>query len=220
MPINKRSPGSIRLDGLAQRMRGRWQTVSGLWEENKARATKLTLLGQLDYYAKLSSQLEWQHTVGNRTIRIIYTSAGTPTAALLTENDAIVDYKLFWVTCESIEEAHYSLAIINSDALHNAAKPLMSKGQFGARHLQKQLWKLPIPEFDAANTLHAEISAAGKAAAASAKRELARVRAEREESRRVFSVTVARRELRNWLRSSPEGKRVEQAVTELLAQQA
>ena len=24
----------------------------------------------------------------------------------------------------------------------------MPKGQFGARHLHKHLWKLPIPEFD------------------------------------------------------------------------
>ena len=63
-------------------MRGRWQTVKQFWEDNKARANKLSLVGQLDYYGKLSSQLEWQHNVGNRTIRIIYTSAGTPTAAL------------------------------------------------------------------------------------------------------------------------------------------
>lgn len=122
--------------------------------------------------------------------------------------------------CKRIEEAHYLLAIINSESLKEAASPFMPKGQFGARHLHKHLWKLPIPEFDADNALHAEISAAGKAAAAGAERELARVRAEREESGRVFSVTVARRELRNWLRSSPQGQRVEQAVTELLAPQA
>ena len=45
-----------------------------------------------------------------------------------------------------------------------------------------------------------------------------RVRAERQESGRVFSVTVARRELRKWLRGSEDGMRVEQTVTELLAQ--
>ena len=217
LPTGESGVGSIRLGKLERRMRGRWQTVSRLWEENKAQATKLNLLGQLDYYGKLSSQLEWQHNVGSRTIRIIYASAGKPTAALLTENDVIVDYKLFWVTCKSIEEADYLLAVINSDALHETAKPLMSKGQFGARDLQKHLWKLPIPEYDPANPLHADISDAGKAAVAGAERELARVRAEREESGKVFSVTVARRELREWLRSSNEGQRVEEAVTELLS---
>ena len=61
-------------------------------------------------------------------------------------------------------EAHYLLAIINSDVLSNRVAPFMSKGQFGARDLQKQLWKLPIPPFNPANPLHAEVSEAGKAA--------------------------------------------------------
>ena len=217
LPINRRSPGSIRLGGLERRMRGRWQTISNLWEENKARANKLTLLEQLNYYGKFSSQLTWQSDKGTRPVRLVYNQSGTPTAAILDDDSPLVDYTLYWVACKNKEEAHYLLAIINSDTLEDAVNPLMVKGQFGARHLQKHLWKLPIPEFDADNTLHAEISAAGKAAAAGAERELARVRAEREESGRVFSVTVARRELRKWLRSSDEGMRVEGAVTELLA---
>ena len=40
-------------------MRERWQTVSRLWEENKALANNLNLLSQLDYMGKLSSQLKW-----------------------------------------------------------------------------------------------------------------------------------------------------------------
>ena len=216
LPINKRSPGRIRLGGLERRMRGRWQTISNLWEENKARANKLTLLEQLNYYGKLSSQLTWQSDKGTRPVRLIYNQSGTPTAALLEDDNPLVDYTLYWITCKSTGEAHYLLAIINSDTLEGAVNPLMAKGQFGARHLQKHLWRLPIPEYDADNALHTEISDAGKAAVAGAERELARVRAEREESGKVFSVTVARRELRKWLRSSEEGKRVEVAVGELL----
>ena len=217
LPRSKRGARGIRLGGLERRMRGRWQTVNQFWEDNKARANNLTLLGQLDYYGKLSSQLAWQCDTGDRAVRIMYTDAGIPTAGLLEDTDALVDSTLYWVTCKDIEEAHYMLAIINSNALGKAAKPLMPKGQFGARHLHKHLWKLPIPEYDPASPLHTEISAAGKAAAAGAERELARVRAEREESGKVFSVTIARRELRKWLRSSNEGQRVEEAVTELLS---
>ena len=217
LPANESGVGGIALASLERRMRGRWQTVSGLWEENKARATKLNLLGQLDYYGKLSSQLAWRRNMGNRTLRIIYADAGIPTAGLLDDTGALVDSTLYWVTCNSLEEAHYLLAIINSESLREAASPFMPKGQFGARHLHKHLWRLPIPEFDADNTLHAEISAAGRVAAAGAERQLARVRAEREESGRVFSVTVARRELRKWLRGSDEGMRVEEGVGELLA---
>ena len=193
-------------------MRDRWRTVSRLWEENKASANKLNLLKQLDYYGKLSAQLDWQQNPGNRSVRVVYSGYGTPTAALLHDDDAIVDYKLFWIACKDTQEAHYLLAIINSDTLYEAVTPLMSKGQFGARDLQKHLWKLPIPEFDAANPLHAEVSDAGKAAAKGAARKLAALQAERDR----VTVTIARRELRKWLRNSPEGRSVEQIVTRLL----
>ena len=147
----------------------------------------------------------------------MYTSSGNPTAALLQNDDALVENLLYWLTCRDVHEAHYLLAIINSNALLEAAIPLMPKGQFGARHLHKHLWKLPIPEYDPNNPLHAGISAAGKSASEGATRELARLRADREASGRVFSVTVARRELRAWLRGSDEGLRVEKAVAKLLA---
>ena len=211
-PQMKAALAAIALASLERRMRGRWQTISRLWEENKARATKLNLLRQLDYYGKLSSQLDWQHDDGGRPIRILQSEAGQPTAALIRGDAELVDETLYWITCKDTAEAYYLLAIINSNALRDAVAPLMPKGQFGARHLHKHLWQLPIPEYDPNNALHADISNAGKSASEGATRELARLRAERKATRRVFSVTVARRELRGWLRSAPEGKRVEEAV--------
>ena len=104
------------------------------------------------------------------------------------------------------------LAIINSDALYELVTPLMSKGQFGARDLQKHLWKLPIPGFDAGNPLHVAVSEAGEAAAAGAAKQLERLRQERDR----VTVTIARRELRKWLRESPEGQAVEDVVGRLL----
>ena len=77
----------------------------------------------------------------------------------------MVDYKLFWIACKDEQEANYLLAIINSQALYQAVEQFMSKGQFGARDLQKQLWKLPIPEFDSHEPLHVSLSEAGQAAA-------------------------------------------------------
>ena len=206
-------PGGINPAGLQQRMRDRWNTVSSLWEHNKTAATKLDLLGQLDYYGKLSAQLEWQTNSAGRPVRVVYTSAGEPTASILSNKASLVDYKLFWVACKSEEEAHYLLAVINSDALWEAVAPFMSKGQFGARDLQKHLWKLPIPEFDPANALHAKISVAGQTATECAALVLDQVRIERDPNP---SVTIARRELRKWLRSSPEGKAVEDVVSRLL----
>ena len=113
---------------------------------------------------------------------------------------------------QQTQEAHYLLAIINSEALYEAVASLMPKGQFGARHLQKHLWKLPIPEFDPDDPLHAAVSEAGEAAAEGAAHQLAQLRQQRDR----VTVTIARRELRKWLRASPEGKSVEDAVDRLL----
>ena len=208
IPTGDDGTGGIRLGGLERRMRERWQTVSRLWEGNKALANNLNLLSQLDYMGKLSSQLEWQRDAGDRPVRVIYSTAGQPTAARIGSSE------LYWIPCRTIDEANYLLAVINSDALQEAVRPLMSKGQFGARDLHKHLWKLPIPEFDPAEELHASIAEVGAAAAAGAKAKLDGLRQQRGDD---LTVTIARSELRTWLRTSDEGMAVENTVGPLLA---
>ena len=212
LPTDEQGVGGIRLGGLSQRMRGRWRTVSNLWEQNKTTVNRLDLLGRLDYHRELSAQLEWQQDSGDRPIRIVYTSAGAPTATLVHDDTTIVDYKLFWVACKDLREAHYLLAIINSDTLFEAAKAFMSRGQYGARDLQKHLWKLPVPAFDPNDPLHVAISDAGETAAKAAAHQLANLR----QRRSRVTYRIARRELRKWLRQSPEGAAVETAVPKLL----
>ena len=214
IPTDDNGPGGIRLGGLERRMRERWQMVSRLWEDNKALANNLNLLGQLDYYGKLSAQLDWQRNSGERSIRVLYNQSGAPTAALVEDDSTLVDYTLFWIACKDRQEANYLLAIINSQVLYEAVSPMMAKGQFGARHLQKHLWKLPIPEFDPANDLHKAIAKAGATAAAAAAKQLAQLRKQRGDE---LTVTIVRRELRAWLRASRQGKAVETAVGKLLA---
>ena len=199
IPASADEPGGIRLGGLERRMRGRWQTISRLWEDNKGARSSLDLLGNLDYLHKLSTQLAWQRDDGNRPVRLAYSEAGQPTAAIISDARAIVDTTCYWITCRDMQEAHYLLAIINSDTLYETVMPLMAKGQFGARHLHKQLWKLPIPEFDAGNVLHASLALAGERTAAGVAERLDTLRDQRGGR---LTVTVARRELREWLRSS------------------
>ncbi len=205
--------GGINLGGLERRMRDRWRIISALWEENKQSHNGLDLLGNLDHYGKLSSQLEWRRSVERRTIRVLYGGYGAPTAAILHDDNALVDYKLFWIACRDEKEANYLLAVINSQTLYEAVEQFMSKGQFGARDLQKQLWKLPIPEFDSDEQLHVGISDAGHAAAEGAAEQLSKLRQERDR----VTVTIARRELRKWLIDSEEGRAVETLVGELLS---
>ena len=204
MPTGGDGVGGVRLGGLSQRMRDWWRTVSNLWETNRATANKMDLLGQLDYYGKLSSQLEWQRDKGGRPVRVAYSSSGMPTAALVNNGVTTVDYTLFWIACRDAREAYYLLAVINSDTLYQAVASFMPKGQFGARDLQKHLWKLPIPEYDPENRVHAAVSEAGKVAAEGAAQRLAHLRQERGQ----VTVIIARRGIRKWLRESAEGRAV------------
>ena len=205
--------GGVRLGGLGRRMRGRWRTINDLWEKNKAAATALDLLEQLDYMHKLESQVGWQRDHGQGPVRVVYSKSGEPTAALLRDNAAIIDHLLFWVTCKNEGEAYYLLAIINSRTLATAVNKYTTANWAGnTRDLHKHLWKLPIPEFDAADLLHLGISEAGEAAAVGAAKQLERLRQDRPK----LTVTIARRELRNWLRASAEGKAVEEDVGKLL----
>ena len=213
IPTDAEGVGGIRLGSLDRRMRQRWQTINQLWEENKSRANRLNLLERLDYHQELSSQLQWQRNSGIRSIRLVYTSAGQPTATLVHDNAAIIDETLYWVTCIDIKEAYYLLAIINSKSMYEEVANLMPKGQFGARHLHKHLWKLPIPEFDANNSLHVSISDAGRKASEGAAARLSELYEERER----VTVTIARRELRSWLRGSEAGREVEGVVGRLLS---
>ena len=159
---------------LGHRMRGRWRAINEIWEQNKRSNNKLDLLGRIDYRRELSNQLAQKSP-----IRLVYAAAGHPTAAVLCDSDPLVDYKLFWVRCESLQEAQYLSAIINSRKLEQAVIGRMSKGQFGARDLQRHLWQLPIPAYDCTDGLLQEIATAGAEAADGARTQLTVLQRER-----------------------------------------
>ena len=117
----------------------------------------------MNHLNKLTSQLEYLQGViaGEETIRVAYTQAGQPTAAVIRDSNAIVDRKLYQTICQSEDEAHYVLAVINSDKLAVAATTFMTKGQYGARDFEKHGWKLPIPRYDADDPLHIQLSELG-----------------------------------------------------------
>ena len=161
----------------------------------------------------MSAQLAWRLNPDDLPIRIVYTSAGRPTAALLSDDHAVVESKLFWVPCRNTQEANYLLAVINSDTLARDVNKYTTPNWAGnTRDLQKHLWKLPIPQFDPRRRRHAAVADAGKAAAEGAARRLAAL----QEARPGLTSAVARRELRKWLAESDEGRAVESAVGRLL----
>lgn len=163
--------------------------------------------------------------------RVVYTTAGRPTAAIIEGADAIIDTSQYWVPVETLDEAFYLAGIINSDRLFEAVEPLCEKGFAGGaiRNVHKHLWRLPIPKFDPADKLHVALSAAAHELAIDAACELRRLRLERrppddfglygaivpQPPQPDISSNVARRELRAWLRESRAQELVEVLVGEL-----
>ena len=197
---------------LDTRMRTRWNTMSSLWDANKGKNDKKSLYQNLNYLSKLTSQLDWLRNPGKRPIRIAYTTSGEPTAAVIYDDQAVLDTTLYQVTCGNIDEAYYLLAIINSEALATAVNQFMPKGLFGARHLHKHLWKLPIPEYDPNNADHADLSDLGSRAAIEAEKVIAAL------GEPLPSVTKARSVLRHeWQPNSATAQDIETAVQQLLS---
>ena len=217
-PVNPKT-GNVRHNAcvvdtaqLDTRMRTRWNTMSSLWDANKGKNDKKSLYQNLNYLSKLTSQLGWLRNPNDRPVRIAYTTSGVPTGALISEDKAVLDTTLYQVTCHNLDEAYYLLTIINSDALATAVNQFMPKGLFGARHLHKHLWKLPIPEYDPNNTDHVNLSRLGSRATIEAENVIAAL------GDPAPSVTKARSVLRHeWQPNSAVARGIETAVQRLLS---
>ena len=160
--------GGLDVAALHNSVRRRWDNAAAMYRDaHKSQAIK-ELFDNLNHLNKLTSQLDYLQgaIAGDGMTRIAYASSGEPTAAIIRDNYAIVDYKLFQTICQSENEAHYLLAIINSNELATRAKPFCTTNWAKKiRDFQKHGWKLPIPRYDAADPLHVRLSRLGALAA-------------------------------------------------------
>jgi N-6 DNA Methylase len=131
---------------------GWWRAAESLWEKNKARGSKLSLLDRIDYQRGLCQQLPTgQH-------RVVYTTSGQYLAACRLEHaDAVVDSSLYWASVGSLDEARYLTAILNSTALADAVAPLQARGEHNPRHFHRLPLDVPLPTFDTAIPLHKQL---------------------------------------------------------------
>lgn len=81
-----------------------------------------------------------------------------------------MDQKAYWSAANSLEEAAYVAAVLNTEIVLERVKDLQPVGQRDRRDFDNLVWTLPIPEFDADEALHADIAAAARHAAIVASR--------------------------------------------------
>ena len=208
---------------LGPNTRRRWRQMNELWERNKSPNNKLNLRGRLDYMGNLSAQQGPLGQSSESSVRLVYTQAGRPTAAIVETSNVIIDAslplhrKLYWLACKHSAEAQYLAGVVNSRATWEAVIPLTTKNWAGnSRDVEKHLWRLPIPEYDDSDPLHREIANAAATAAEGAEAVLRDIQAQRAAKGKATSITIARREIRAWLAASDEGARVERLVAQLL----
>ena len=136
----------------------RWmRQAEGLWEEHKqgrARTQKLPLVGNWDYFGKLTAQLP------PAELRVVYAASGTlPAAAVISDDAGVIEHALYWTAVSELAEARYLTAVLNSETTRQRAEHLQSRGQWGARHFDRYMLTLPIPRFDPQTALHLELAA-------------------------------------------------------------
>lgn len=177
-----------------------WRSVERLWNTNRA-SERLTLLEQLDFRRKLTAQLPAP------ALRLVYAKAGMHVSAALVDDDsAVIDHKLYWGAVASREEGMYLCAILNTSALTNLVRPLMSYGK-DERDIDKVLWKLPIPLYDPAVAEHQRLAEFGAM-------EAERIKALDLDETGNF--VVLRRRVRSALTASPHAEELDQLVTVML----
>ncbi|MFN7398845.1 MAG: N-6 DNA methylase [Sandaracinobacter sp.] len=134
------------------------------WNEHSNKAAdgspRVPLTQTVNHLQKLTAQAT------RFPIRILYSKAGTRLSACwIEDDDVIVDHKAYWSAADSLEEAAYVSAILNTRVVLDRVRDLQPVGQRDARDFDNLVWTLPIPEFDAAEALHTDLAAAALHAA-------------------------------------------------------
>ena len=177
-----------------------WRRAEGIWNKHRS-SERLTLRERLDFRNGLSDQIPIA------PLRVVYTKAGMHVAATLVDKpDAVIDHKLFWGTVTSHAEGWYLCAILNSPELTQQVRPLMSYGK-DERDIDKHVWELSIPLYDASDSLHQRLSELGR-------REAETVAA-LDLDENTYFVTL-RQQVRGILAARSDASDVAELVTELL----
>ena len=143
-----------------------FEKMSNIWDERKKNTTTETLAEWFNYRNKLTRQnVKDQY-------RVIYGGSGTNIASCVLETNFedlriyrrrvsgfVVDTKTYYLAPDTLEEAHYLCAILNSPHVNESIKKHQSQGLWGERDIHRTPFEAcAIPIFDADNPDHLELA--------------------------------------------------------------
>jgi len=141
------------------------------WEEKgteKAKKNFPRIINAVNYQMLLTSQSPLTRFM------VVYNSSGTNIVSCVIDKQHLGLFTILRASIKPINyiadkdtrlyetdnelEAHYLCAILNSNIVNDAIKPLQTRGLFGERHIHRRPFMLPVPKFDKNNHLHIKLA--------------------------------------------------------------
>jgi hypothetical protein len=137
------------------------------WEEyatRRALSDHPRVISWLDYRRKLTNQnpskryIVLYNTSGTNLVSCVIDRHSLPSfhvlRATIQPKGFVADAKTYFYETNNENEAYYLCAVLNSNIVNDAIKPLQTKGLFGERDIHRRPFMFPIPQFDRNNPSH------------------------------------------------------------------
>ena len=129
-----------------------WDKADYDWRRLSSPRPPHTLLDQVDYQGKLSSQLRI-----DKAEKVAYNSSGGILTSAVVSSDLILSHTLYWTAGETSQENQYLSAIFNAGCLREFFRDACRASDRDFMLLPVQ--NLPIPKFDATDEIHVSLAA-------------------------------------------------------------
>ncbi len=135
-----------------------FQNVENVWKIHRTELNQQYSATQyLNFQNKIISQ-----ELNSRYLVLYNSSAKDANATILDRNnynlEFIADHKTYWLGTNSIGEAYYLTAILNSTIPNELMKKFQTRGLFGARDVHKKILDIYFPRFDERNEIHLQLA--------------------------------------------------------------
>ena len=133
-----------------ERFNMHWSNANELLRKHHGDTHPTSLIDRINYRAKASAQME-----STKKIRVAYPGSGRWLFGVALPTDILVNHGCYYIDVNDQSEARYICALFASQALQNAYR----NSQVTDRHYDKHpLRAVPIPAYDPAADLHAQLA--------------------------------------------------------------
>jgi hypothetical protein len=191
------NPAEIRQEGDLET--AQWfENAEKIWETNKTEKNEnVTFIDYLDWQKKLTTQNL------NKKYLVIYNASAKNANSVIIDRewfdtDFVVECVAYVYYTNSLEEAYFLAAFLNSGYTNELIKNFQPRGLFGARHVHTKILEIPLNEYNSQNQHHQQLAELGRQCT-----EKVRQKYDCETyitTSKPYNVGTLRTQVRNWLR--------------------